>query len=60
MVSEGGIRRRRIQVTIIGWVKKMLEMRIRPKKQIYSLYHQLQDAPIGTSIRAILVELGVS
>jgi hypothetical protein len=40
--------------------QKMLEMQIRSKKQIYSLYHQLQDAPIGTSIRAMLVELGVS
>ena len=30
------------------------------KTQIYVPYHPLQDAPIGTSIRAMLVELYAS
>jgi hypothetical protein len=35
------------------------EMGIKLKRQIYSLYRQLPDAPTGTSIGAVLVELCV-
>jgi len=40
--------------------QKILTTKTKPKRQIHSRYQQLQDPPIETPIRAILVKLHVS